>query len=133
MPLSSIIYCLQSTAKQTKTELIGAHSVSAFKMTVSRRDNPFKDPRETELLIGRVLAGMKSTISFHPSSHLTPSIERAIFMIISVPMGMIIRLRRLMPATQQKKNKINLAQNRMTYQAIKFLSTFFGRGRLRCE
>lgn len=34
------------------------YRATAFKMTVSRRDNPFKDPRETERLIGRVLAGM---------------------------------------------------------------------------
>lgn len=31
-------------------------------MTVGRRDNPFADPRETERLIGRVLAGKMITM-----------------------------------------------------------------------
>lgn len=44
---------------------------SNFKMTVGRRDILFADPRETERLIGRVLAGMniweKKSNTIHPN------------------------------------------------------------------
>lgn len=53
-------------------------------MTVGRRDNPFADPRETERLIGRVLAGKMITmlllIHFSLSFQLKTTFSRAILM-----------------------------------------------------